>query len=94
MFREFLFPLRCAALPDWIQTFSSSDASVDNGIREAEHDHGRDVHGFDQPLDPERAVEGPILNCFAYVFWRDLSLTIEIGDGSRNFQDSVVRASA
>src|SRR4029078_3995317 len=45
-------------------------------------------------LYPEGAIECAILNRFAHMLRRDLSLAIEIGDGARNFQNSIVRAGA
>jgi hypothetical protein len=42
-------------------------------------------------LLPVTAVEAPILNCFGQMFGRDTRIRIEVGDGSRNFQNPVVR---
>ena len=45
-------------------------------------------------LDPERSIEGPILDRFAHVLWQDVDLIVQVGDGARNFQDSIVSARA
>ena len=45
-------------------------------------------------LHPERPIERPILNRFAHMLRRDLSLAIEISDSARNFQDPIISAGA
>ncbi len=45
-------------------------------------------------LNPKSAIKGPVLDRFADVFARDLVARLEISDGARNFQDTVVSASA
>jgi hypothetical protein len=39
---------------------------------------------------PERAIERPVLNRFGDVLWFELGNSLEISDGARDFQDTVM----
>ena len=45
-------------------------------------------------LNPERAIEGPILDRFANVLGCDIGLAVEIGDCARDFQNTIISARA
>ena len=74
--------------------FAPADALFGDRNWRAEHDHAQACRILIRSLDPERAVKCAILNRFAHMLRRDLSLAIEIGDGARNFQNPVVSAGA
>jgi hypothetical protein len=68
MFREFLFPLRCAAIANWIQnSLVLLMAMLMNGIRGIEHDHEQERQLPIERLHPQSAVERAILNRFAHM---------------------------
>jgi hypothetical protein len=67
MFREFCFPLRCAALADWIQNslflLMTALMLVFRGAARSE----AGVPVANQLLHPESAIECAILNCLAHM---------------------------
>jgi hypothetical protein len=75
--------------------FGPAAALIRDRNSSAEHDHAPACRIPDSDrLHPERAVKCAILDRFAHMLRRDFSLAIEIGDGTRNFQNPIVSAGA
>ena len=99
--------MRCAARWNWIQKFPEPVAALcerrchrrgqSNSSAFTDRRYSRRASYPDVNkalLNPQRAIERAILDCFADVFGSDVALAIEVGNRARDFQDAIVTAGA